>query len=78
MSQTALSILVQETYLSRFAEIVESCRNAGMVIQRESSAIGVISGIIDTSDVAKLRDIDGLQQIEPERPLRAFDPPMGT
>lgn len=73
MSQTVLSVLVQETHLSRFAEIVESCRNAGMVVQREMSSVGVISGTIDSSDVAKLRHIDGLQQIEPERPVRGFD-----
>jgi hypothetical protein len=75
MSQTVLSVLVRETHLSRFAEIVESCRNAGMIVQRESSSVGVISGTIDSSDVAKLRHIDGLQQIEPDRSVQGFDPP---
>jgi hypothetical protein len=75
MSQTVLSVLVNETHLSRFAEIVQSCRNAGMVVQREMSSVGVISGTMDSSDVAKLRHIDGLQQIEPERPVQGLEPP---
>jgi hypothetical protein len=75
MSETALSVLVQEAHLNRFAEIVQSCRNAGMVVQREMSSVGVISGTIDSSDVPKLRHIDGLQQIEPSRTLHSLDTP---
>jgi hypothetical protein len=46
-----------------------------MVVQREMSSVGVISGTMDSSDVAKLRHIDGLQQIEPERPVQGLEPP---
>lgn len=78
MSETALSVLVQEAHLNRFAEIVQSCRNAGMVVQREMSAVGVISGTIDSADVPKLRHIEGLQQIEPSRPVQSLDAPSAS
>ncbi|TEA79172.1 hypothetical protein [Allopusillimonas ginsengisoli] len=62
-----LTVLVSETWRSRFPEVVENCRRAGMVIERELVAVGIISGSIDESAVNILAKIEGVQAIEPER-----------
>lgn len=67
MSQINLTILVNTAWLSRFTEVVESCRLAGMSIERELIAIGVIAGSIDESSIAALEQIEGVYTVEPER-----------
>src|SRR3546814_2546644 len=44
MACKKLQILVEQASLERFSEIVEDCRRAGMVIERQMRSVGVFSG----------------------------------
>lgn len=72
MSQIKLTILVHEAWLDRFPQVVESCRQAGLVVQQELVVIGVINGSIDESSVETLTRIEGVRAVEPERMNRGL------
>ncbi len=67
MSHIKLSILVQDTWRDRFPEVVENCRRAGLVVQRELIAVGIIIGSIDENSVSVLTQIEGVRAVERER-----------
>lgn len=67
MSQISLTILVNTAWRDRFPQVVENCRQAGMIIERELVAVGVIAGSIDEDSVSTLTQIEGVYAVEPER-----------
>lgn len=67
MSRVNLTILVNTSWRDRFPQVVENCRQAGMTIERELIAVGVIAGSIDEASVSTLEQIEGVHTIEPER-----------
>ena len=70
MTKIKLSVLVLEDYRDRFPQIVAACREAGMVIERELFAVGIIVGTIDEQQLARLRDVQGVGAVEPERDVQ--------
>ena len=55
-------------YLARpLPEVVENCRRAGLVVQRELIAVGIIIGSIDENSVSVLTQIEGVRAVERER-----------
>jgi len=70
MARIALTVLVKETYLSRFSVVVDGCRREGMAVEREMVALGVFSGKIEADKLTDLERVEGVASIEPERPLR--------
>jgi hypothetical protein len=72
MSQIKLTILVCASWLDRFPVVVENCRLAGMVIERELVATGVITGSIEEDSIAMLMQVEGVDAVEPERMNRGF------
>ncbi len=75
MSRILVSIIIDESYLARFAEIVENCKAAGMAVQREMMAVGVVSGTIDSSRIEVLCQIEGVLQVEESRTVRRIGKP---
>lgn len=75
MTRILVSIIVQENCLTRFAEIVESCKAAGMEVQRQMATMGVISGTIDASGVQVLAQIQGVLHVEESRDVKALNKP---
>lgn len=75
MSKILVSLIVEETYLVHFAEIVESCKAVGMEVQRQMTAIGVISGTIEASGIHVLAQIQGVRHVETSRDVKGSDAP---
>jgi hypothetical protein len=73
MTQIVVSVLIEDACRDHFAEVVESCRSAGMVIQREMAQLGVISGSIDSSDIDILSQLQGVARIEKTRDVKCLD-----
>ncbi|MYN13281.1 hypothetical protein GSY71_09015 [Pusillimonas sp. TS35] len=67
MSRVHINIIVQEAWRPRFPQVVENCRRAGIEIEHELVAVGVITGSIDSGRLATLAVIEGVAAIEPER-----------
>lgn len=74
MAHTQLSVSVEEAYLSRYAEVVEDCRKAGMLVERQMATVGIIAGTIDTARVQDLYKIAGVRDVEPSRINRCLEP----
>ncbi|HEY9281579.1 MAG TPA: hypothetical protein VIP51_16040 [Eoetvoesiella sp.] len=72
MAKTALSIMVDEKHLRRFAEIVKCCEDAGLEVHQELTSIGVITGSIDSSKIKSLSGIEGVDSIEESRPVQGL------
>jgi subtilisin family serine protease len=72
--QTPLSILVHPDDMHRFDEIVQRCKDAGLSVRKEMTAIGVISGTIDASHVDQLNAIKGVCRVEAERQIHVLGP----
>ncbi|NYT86366.1 hypothetical protein [Pollutimonas harenae] len=62
--------------MSRYAEVVEGCRRAGMAVERELVAIGIIAGTIEVSRVQELYKIAGVRDVEPSRSNYRLDTPQ--
>jgi len=67
MTKLLVSLIVEETYLVHFSEIVDSCKAAGMDVQRQMTTVGVISGTIEASRVKVLARIRGVRHVEESR-----------
>lgn len=76
MDRLLVSLIVEETYLIHFSEIVESCKAAGMDVQRQMTTIGVISGTIDASRVTMLSQIQGVHHVEKSHNVAALGKPL--
>lgn len=74
MAQVKLSITVQEDWRDRYAAVVENCRRAGLDVEQELVAIGVIIGCADEGCVAALANTEGILAVETARTNQAYSP----
>lgn len=77
MPNTKLSVLVNEQHINQFSDVVEKCRQAGLNVQQQMDAIGVITGSIDSAKVDELKKIDGVSRVETQRDIRINPPDSG-
>lgn len=75
MARIHLTVLVHETWRDRYSQVVEDCRQAGLTVEREMIAIGVIAGSIEEHLLAALASIEGVAAVEPERISRVLENP---
>lgn len=75
MARIHLTVLVHETWRDRYPQVVEHCRQAGLTVERELIAVGVIAGSIEENLLAALAAIEGVSAVEPERINRALENP---
>lgn len=75
MSKILVSIIIEQTCLIHFAEIVESCKAAGLEVQREMTTVGVISGTIEASRITVLGQIRGVSHVEQARDVTCLNEP---
>ena len=74
MSKVNLTVSVADDHLNEFSDVVARCRNAGMNITQEMKSIGVISGSIEEAALGKLRQVNGVSQVELERSFQIAPP----
>ncbi|WP_276809606.1 hypothetical protein [Castellaniella defragrans] len=72
MARIRLTVLVRETWRDRYPLVVEHCRQAGLAVERELVAVGVIAGSIEEDRVPGLARVEGVSAVEPERVNRAL------
>ncbi|MCX4587712.1 hypothetical protein [Streptomyces sp. NBC_01481] len=53
--------------LDRYDEVLESVRKAGLIIRSKQPAIGTVVGSAPEISLPKLRAVDGVESVEPER-----------
>jgi len=72
MAQVRLTILVQEGSRDRYGQVVEDCRQAGLVVEQQLVSVGVITGCIDEECLPDLTAIAGVAIVETQRTLRGI------
>jgi hypothetical protein len=73
MSRKKLQILVEQSSLDRFSEIVESCRLAGMTVERQMRTVGVFSGFVEESLLDDICKVPGVCEVEESREVHGLD-----
>jgi hypothetical protein len=72
MARIRLTVLVRDAWRDRYPLVVEHCRQAGLTVERELVAVGVIAGSIEEELLAALSAVEGVSAVEPERINRAL------
>jgi hypothetical protein len=67
MAEVDVVVSVDEGRLDDFSKIVKAMRGAGLKVGEEMAAIGVVAGSVEAKALPKLRQVDGVAQVEPSR-----------
>lgn len=74
MTTEQVNIAVADEYLGRFGEVLRRCRRAGLRVQQQLPAAGIISGAIDSLKIARLERIEGVAAVERSRVVQIAPP----
>jgi methylmalonyl-CoA mutase cobalamin-binding subunit len=74
MVKQAVSISVADDHLDKFAGVVRACKKAGLQVEEQMKAIGVVNGMIDSSKIEQLQKVKGVAHIELSRQFQIAPP----
>lgn len=74
MPKIKLSISVDDEHLSQFSKIMSEVEKAGMKIDEKHKDLGVATGSIDEDKIDAVRDVEGVDHVEPEREIHIPPP----
>ena len=74
MSQVQICVSVDEAHLSQIQQIVEQLESSGMVVEQTLSSIGVINGSVNSEQLDRLAQIEGVTNVEPQQSYQ-LNPP---
>ena len=66
MPVVKVSIAIDDAHLEQIWEISQNLQAVGLHIDQTLQTLGIISGSIDSSQVDRLYQIEGVQHIEPD------------
>jgi len=73
MPRILVTVLVDDAFLAHFAEVVDRCEEAGMIVQRRMTSIGVIHGTVDDAQIDTLGHVPGVRHVEKSRTVGCLD-----
>lgn len=65
-------VTIQDSHLGELKSLTKSLRNAGLEIGQILETSGIISGEVAEVNVAALRQIEGVQDVEPDSDMHAI------
>jgi hypothetical protein len=74
MAQLDVIVSVDDSRLSEFAKIVQAMRSAGLKVDEEMPAVGVVAGSVEAKALPKLQQVDGVAQVERSRSYHLAPP----
>ena len=74
MADIDVIVSVDESRLSEFPKIVQAMRGAGLKVEEEMAAVGVVAGSVESDALPKLRQVDGVAQVERSRSYNVAPP----
>ena len=74
MAEIDVIVSVDESRLNDFSKIVKAMRGAGLKVGEEMEAVGVVAGSVDSEALSKLRQVDGVAQVEQSRSYKLAPP----
>lgn len=64
MSNLQVTVLVDDQHRDRILEVVEALQTSGMTVERWMEQIGVITGSVDSTQVDRLSQVEGVAAVE--------------
>ncbi len=74
MPKIKVSISVDDAHVDRISEVAQGLQSAGLEVEQVLPTVGMISGSIDSNQVNRLSQIQGVQYIEPEQSYQIAPP----
>jgi hypothetical protein len=74
MAEIDVIVSVDESRLNEFSKIGKAMRSAGLKIGEELEAVGVVAGSVEPNALPKLRQVDGVAQVEQSRSYNLAPP----
>jgi hypothetical protein len=74
MAEIDVIVSVDEGRLNDFSKIVKAMRSAGLKVDEEMAAVGVVAGSVESKALPKLRQVDGVVQVEQSRSYNLAPP----
>ncbi|MFB2877069.1 hypothetical protein [Floridanema aerugineum] len=74
MPKIKVSISVDDAHVDRISEVAQDLQSAGLEVEQVLPTVGMISGSIDSTQVNRLSQIEGVQYIEPEQSYQIAPP----
>jgi len=69
MPKVEVIVKIDDASLNKMLEIAEECKIAGMTVEGQMSAVGMISGSIDHGNICKIEQIKGVTYVEESKPI---------
>ena len=76
MAKVRLSLSVSDSHMNKIDEVAAAATRAGMTVEQRLTELGVLTGEIDQDKIDRLRQVDGVSDVEEERTVRI--PPPGS
>jgi hypothetical protein len=67
MAKIRLSLSVNDSHLKQLGKVAKAAKKAGMKVEQQLDALGVLTGSIDADKVDRLRGIEGVSSVEQDR-----------
>ncbi|MGH7553522.1 MAG: ketohydroxyglutarate aldolase [Longimicrobiales bacterium] len=74
MSEIRVLVSVSDEHLDDFDQVVERSRKAGLKVKSTMRQSGIVTGTIDSTRISDLRQVRGVQEVEPDREVRIPPP----
>lgn len=74
MSQVKISVSVDDAHLPQIQQVSQQLQSSGMNVEQTLSAIGVISGSIQSERLDSLYQVEGVQNVEPQQDYQLAPP----
>ena len=74
MARVRLSVVVKDSHVPKFHEVVKSLKQAGMTIENELKTTGIVTGSIDEMKIKQLREVKGVADVEREQSFQIAPP----
>ena len=69
MSKVEVIVKVDKNYKDKLPEIAARCKSAGMSVEQQMGALGMISGSVEKSAIGKIEKIEGVAYVEESKPI---------
>lgn len=69
MPKVEVIIKIDDAYLSKMSQIAEECQAAGVNIEQQMSAVGMISGSIEPVNIGRVEKIKGVSYVEESKAI---------
>ncbi len=74
MAVEKVNVSVADDYLDQFDEVVRRLEKAGLKVEQELEAIGVVCGSIDSAKLADFDKVEGIAAVEEQRDYQLAPP----